>query len=336
MKRSWQYLLSALLTILFLFLAFRGMDPGKLMESMARANYAWMVVYLLCLLASHVLRSLRWRYFLDPVKPRIGLRPLFSAVMVGYLMNNVLPRAGELARPYVLARREGFPVSAAFGTIVVERVIDILTFIVLLAIVPLVYSGPLAESFPWLIPSGIVVSCLMIVGLGVLVTMMIRRDFTDGCLRVLSRILPEKLAARTGGMVHSFLDGVKFVTRPRNYLAIVALSVAVWFLYALMTYAAFFAFDIGGLGFGAAIVVLTISSIGVAIPTPGSVGSYHVLTAQTLTRLFGIDAVTALSYATVSHAVGFIAVSVIGAFFVWRDHLAIADTLHLQKGEEGQ
>jgi uncharacterized membrane protein YbhN (UPF0104 family) len=106
------------------------------------------------------------------------------------------------------------------------------------------------------------------------------------------------------------------------------LSVFIWFLYIVMTYVAFFSFGLGKqLGFGAAIVVLAISSIGVAIPTPGATGGYHWFAAQTLVRLFHVTNEVALSYATVTHAVGFIGVSIAGLFYFLRDHINIKEAM---------
>jgi uncharacterized membrane protein YbhN (UPF0104 family) len=92
-----------------------------------------------------------------------------------------------------------------------------------------------------------------------------------------------------------------------------------------MMYVSFFAFSLAGHGFQAAVVILTISSIGTAIPTPGGTGSYHALTAQSLTRLYGVDPALALSFATVTHAAGYIAVTVAGIYFFLRDHINVAD-----------
>ena len=93
LSRPVQYLLSAALSLVFLFLAFRGTDIHQLATSIADANYAWLGISFACLMLSHAVRAYRWRYLLDPIKPSIGFRNLFSGVMIGYLMNNVLPRA---------------------------------------------------------------------------------------------------------------------------------------------------------------------------------------------------------------------------------------------------
>ena len=121
LRRRLRYLLSLVLMVVFLLFAFRGVDLGSVLDTLRSADYGWILASVVPLMASHLLRAFRWRYLLDPIKQGIGLRNLFSGVMVGYFFNNILPRAGELARPYALAKLESIPKGAAFGTIVVER-----------------------------------------------------------------------------------------------------------------------------------------------------------------------------------------------------------------------
>ncbi len=320
-----KYTISIAVTVLFLYLAFRGTNFGELLASMRKANYWWMIPYFTALMVSHWLRAWRWRYMLEPVKPGISLRNLFSGVMVGYMMNNILPRAGELVRPYAIGKLEGIPKSAAFGTIVVERLIDTLSFIVLVAAIPLLYRGPLKESFPWLENTGIIVTIVTGVALTVLIVLMLRRNWTSALLTLVRKAVAPRLADKIERGVHSFLDGFIFLKRPDRFLAIFVLSVLVWALYAVMMYAAYYAFDLQALGFRSAVVVLAISSIGVAMPTPGGTGTYHVLTSQSLSRLYAVNATTALSYATVTHAVGFVGVTLIGLYYFLRDHIRVSE-----------
>ena len=324
-RRIIQYALSGVLTILFLWLAFRGTDAGALAAAIRGADYGWIGLMVLLLILSHCARALRWRFLLDPIKHGIGFRNLFAGVMVGYLFNNLLPRAGELVRPYVIGKLEGISKSSAFGTIVVERIIDTVSFLCLVALLPFIYSGPLVESFPWLREAGIVITAVTAAGLAFLVLLMMRRDWTDRLLALLARVVPAGIARRMEGFVHSFLDGFLFLTRPANFAVIFFLSASVWGLYVLMVYVAFFAFGIGNIGLSAAVVVQAISSIGVAIPTPGGTGSYHVLTSQSLVKLFGVEPALALSYAAVTHAAGYLSTTVIGLYYLLRDQIRTAE-----------
>jgi hypothetical protein len=325
-KQTLRYLLSALLTIVFLYVAFRGTDLAAFLDSLQRADYWWILAMFALLIGSHAVRAWRWRYLLEPIKPAIGMRSLFSGVMVGYMVNNVLPRAGELVRPYTIGKLEGISKSAAFGTIIVERIIDTIAFLVLVALVPLVYNGPLRETFPWLDDARFIVSVATAAFVVVLVVMMIRRDWTDKLLGLFARVLSKRLALVVEQLTHQFLDGFLFLKRPKHFGLIFLQSVAIWYLYICMVYVAFFAFDLN-LDFSAAIVVQAISSIGVAIPTPGGTGSYHMFASQSLSKLFGVSNTIALSYATVTHGFGYIGTMIIGAYFFLRDHIKVSEAV---------
>jgi uncharacterized protein (TIRG00374 family) len=322
-----QYGVGGALALLFLWIAFRGTDFPKLVVSIGNANYWWIGASAGCLMLSHVVRAWRWRYLLAPLKQDTAFRNLFAGVIIGYAVNNVLPRAGELARPFVIGRLERIPRSAAFGTIIVERIIDIFSFLFLVALLPLIYDGPLLDSFPWLQRAGIVLTVVTTATLTVLIVMMVRRDWTNRLLRIAGRALPERLAAKVDTLVHGFLNGFLFLKHPANFSVIVLSSAVVWFLYIMVMYLAFFAFGIENLGFRAAVAVQTISSIGVAIPTPGGTGSYHAFTSQALSKLFGVDSTVALSYATVTHAAGYLCVTIGGVYFFLRDHFRVAEVV---------
>jgi glycosyltransferase 2 family protein len=323
-----RYGISATVTCLFLYLAFRGTDFGKLWGTLLRVNYWWMIPNFACLLLSHFLRAWRWRYMLEPVRPNLPMRSLFSGVMVGYMVNNVLPRAGEIVRPYTIGKLEGISKSAAFGTIVVERIIDMVSFLTLVVLIPLVYQGPLMESFPWLVHTAVIVLVVTILFMGIFVVLALRRDLTDKIIGWLERVLPRKISGRVEDWAHLFLDGFLFLGRPGRFAVIAILSILIWFLYIMMLYVAFFAFDLQHLGFSCALVVEAISSIGVALPAPGGTGTYHAFTAQTLSRLYGIDGTLALSYATITHAVGYIGVTIIGLYYFLRDHISVGEAVH--------
>lgn len=325
-KQPLRYVFSVLLTFGLLYLAFRDTDVTAFIAALRRADYWWLLAMFALLVASHIVRAWRWRYLLEPIKPHIGMRNLIAGVMVGYMVNNVLPRAGELVRPYTIGKLEALPKSAAFGTIIVERIIDTIAFLVLIAIMPLVYDGPLRETFPWIESASLVLTFATGVLISVVVLMLVRRDWTDKLVSILGKVLPLRIAATTRNVTYNFLDGFLFLKEPKHYGLIIAQSIAIWLLYICMVWVAFFAFDLA-LDFNAAIVVQAISSIGVAIPTPGGTGSYHVFASQSLSKLFGISEAVALSYATLTHGFGYVGITIIGMYFLVKDHLKVAEAV---------
>jgi len=332
--RVLRYTLSIVLTVVFLALAFRGVDLRQVYAAALRADYGWILAGFLVLLVSHAVRAWRWRYLLNPIKPGIGLRNLFSSTLIGYMVNNVLPRGGEIARPYVLGKLEGFSKTAAFGTIVVERLIDIMSFAALVALLPLLYRGPLRESFPWLEQGGFLLSGITLALLVVLAVLMLRRDWTDRLIQLFHPVVPDRWLMKAADRLHMFLDGLLFLRQPLGLGIIFVLSVVIWLLYGVMTYCAIVAFDLGWIGFGGSVVVLIIQSVGVAIPTPGGTGSYHAFSSQALILLFGVESAVAVSYATVTHAVSFLGVTVFGLVYFFRDNIRMAELSQAERSEE--
>ena len=327
-KNSLKYLLSAFITFFFLYFAYRGTDLPKLWEILSQANYWWALALFPTLVLSHLVRTWRWAYLLRPIKRHMRFRNLWSALSIGYMVNNILPKVGEIVRPYAIGKLEGVSRSAALGTLLVERIFDVLSFLFMMALLPLVYSGPLLQTFPWLEQMGIWISALTVSTLGVLTFLMLRRDLVVRLLAFLTRHLSARRATFVEKVTHSFLDGFLFLKEPRHYLIIAVQSVIVWGLYFVMMYLPFFAFGMTqkyGLDLRAAMVIQTISSLGFMAPAPGATGPYHYFTVQSLTKLYGVDMEVARSYATVTHAIGFIGFTLIGIYYFWVDKLHIAD-----------
>jgi len=330
LKSILKYLFSLILTVGFLYLAFRGTDFARLWETMRGANYWWALASLPIVMASHALRAWRWKYFLLPLKPKLRYRNLFSSLIIGYMMNNVLPRAGELVRPYALAKLEGVSRGASFGTVLVERIFDVLSFIIVIALIPLIYSGPLTQAFPWLVETGIWISVVTIGFFVLFIFLMLRRDALEKILNFFTRHLSQRNASLVQKVAHSFLDGFLFLKETKHYFMIGLLSILVWGLYFIMMYLPFYAFGMTAkysLDFASAIVVQGISSIGIVMPTPGATGPYHYFTIQTLTKLYGVDEEVARSYAAVTHAVGYIGVTIIGLVYFLKDNLRMSEVM---------
>ena len=328
LKTALKYIISIVLTFLFLYFAFKGTDFASLWQILAGANYWWALSLLPALVLSHMLRAWRWEYLLRPIKRDLKYRNLFSATIVGYMLNNLFSRLGEIARPYAIGKLEGISRSAALGTILVERIFDMLSFMIVVALIPVVYSGPLTQVFPWLEETGIWVTVITLLIMALFTFLMMRRDVVVRILNFITRHLSPSKAKLVEHITHSFLDGFLFLKEPKNYFMIAILSVLVWGLYIVMQFLPFYAFNMTekySLDMGTALVVQAISSIGFIMPTPGGTGSYHYFVIQTLTKLYGVSDDVARSYATVTHAVGFIGTTLIGLYYFFHDKLHLGD-----------
>jgi uncharacterized protein (TIRG00374 family) len=327
--------LSILLALLFLYLAFRGSDFEKLKLSLQGANYFWALLLIPCLFISNIFRALRWRYLVNPIKKNISFRNLFSSLMIGYMVNNALPRVGEIVRPYNLGRLEHISKSAVFGTVLVERILDLLSFLLCLAVIFYFYQDALVQAFPWLTGASIILSIVTVGVFGLFAFLLGRRDLAFGWVRKFTKPFSPAIGRKVENLLHSFLDGFLIIKEPGQYLMIGIQTVVIWLWYALMMYIPFFAFRMAedySLNFGTAIVIMVISAIGFIIPVPGATGTYHWVTRECLVRLFGVNVEVALSYATVTHLLGFVSITLVGLFFFLHDHLRFSEAL--RAGEE--
>ena len=334
-KRLLQYLFSAVVTLGFLYATYRNADPDRLLASLNHVNYWWILVMLGVLIFSDYLRAVRWGHMLRPVKYPMGKVNLFSSVMIGYLLNNLLPRVGEVSRSIALARLESVSVSSVLAATAAERLLDLMTLALLLVLLPIAYQSPMGDVFPWLAQTqtiATVISILAIVG-GLVVVF--SRRLTEKLITFMLRPLPAKLGERLRGIAGRFLDGLMFLRDPSTFLPIFLYTIPMWGLYVVMHYAGFLAFGLEGqLNMSAALVALTISTVGVAIPSPGGTGTFHFFMVAALVGLYGIASDTAMSLAAVEHAAMFVGTSLVGLGFFLKDQQKLAGFFRLSRGEE--
>lgn len=320
--------LSVLLAAAFLAVAFRGINLVELAGTLGNLRYGWIALIIPVGLLSHFARALRWKYMLGHVKEGLSVRNLFAAVMIGYMVNNVLPRVGELVRPYVAGRLEGISKSTALGSVVVERIIDFVAVAFLLSLIMFASPSTLGVFFddtdtlrPWFL-GGSIVSLLLFIAL------FLKSEALVRSVRFFLAFVPQRSRPRVESFFDRFASGFRIASEPRHLWIIVTLSLVIWGLYAAGLYLPFYAYpDIASAdpGFGGAVVLLALSSIAFIIPVPGAFGTYHSFLRFALARLYGIDDVVALSFAIVTHELNVILVSVTGAYFLVKDHLRITD-----------
>jgi uncharacterized protein (TIRG00374 family) len=317
-----EYLISIVLAAIFMVYAFRGVDLNALWNMMIQIHWIWIVILFVGTVLSHLVRAWRWRYLLLPVKEKVSLRNSFSAVMVGYMVNNVLPRVGEFVRPYMLGMSENISRTAAFGTVVIERIVDLITFTFIVLVVLSFSSGSFEGFFPYfegLQPLFLVGAVVVLI---VFVLMFLKANLLFGLVRRLARFLPEKIQEKIDTLSDKFSSGLTIARHPGIFLRIGISSVIIWGSYVVLMYIPFFAFPgiaEHHLGFRAATMLTVISGIAFALPTPSGFGTYHSFTTIALTQVYGIDVVTALGFSLLTHEMGFIATTIVGLYYFVKD-----------------
>jgi uncharacterized protein (TIRG00374 family) len=258
---------------------------------------------------SHWLRAVRWRILLQPVGYAPKTTDSFLSVMVGYLVNLAIPRGGEVSRCYNLYKLDKTPVEITFGTVVVERIVDLICLLTLIAIAFLAESSKLF-AFVATLPigagsgtsrvTGLLIAVAIITVLIVVVFWLLKRN---------QRFRNFFSKTWTG-----FKGGLMSVFRLKNKWPFILYSLAIWALYFLMSYAVIRAFpSTSVLGFQAVLSLFAIGAIAMAVPLPGGAGSYHVLVPQGLFFLYGIPKSDAVAFTFVFHGWQTAVLVVVGA-----------------------
>jgi uncharacterized protein (TIRG00374 family) len=314
--------------------ALRDIDWNDLWASILSVDPLWVVASVAIVMFSHVARGYRWR-MLIPGGGAIRLIDATSATVIGYMMNNIIPRSGEIARPYVLARREGRSMSSLLATIVVERVIDGVTLALLFALLLFVerhrLDQILRESGLEYSATGVVVALaipiiILVIGLAVAV----RTRLGEVVLDLLAKWLPERLVGKLRHLLNEFRAGIT-LGGAGGALQLVLWSFLIWLGYALSFYCGFraFGFDTAyGLGLWEMVPMLALTSAAITVaPTPGGFGFYHAICKAALVTLYGVPTDAAVAFALVLHAAGYLTVIIAGALFSMRESISLGDTL---------
>jgi glycosyltransferase 2 family protein len=298
----------------------RDVDFAKLTAAMSKANYWWVFAPIPLMIVSHYLRGLRWTTLMLPIQSGLSVWNSFSGVMVGYFLNNLVPRSGELVRPYLLSKREGIRFSTAIATIVVERVLDILS-LGLFILGTIYYSqSRLLAALPDIGDKLVNALVILPTGLIVGITLLLTTNIGEWMLRTAVKRFSEPLYIKLHGYLGAFINGFSIFKSPGLWWRIVAETVGIWVAYSVPMYFAFMSFGFDtryGLSFLDANLIFTISTIAYLIaPTPGAFGVYHTLVQQGLVRLCGVPAEEALAFAFVTHGVGYVIQLLVGGGFL--------------------
>ena len=313
-KGALQFAFSITLTIIFLYIAFRNVDVDTVIKVVSGASWSWIAAFFFTLLFSHFLRAVRWKVILRSVKKDIAIKHLFGALMIGYGVNCVVPRLGEVSRAIFLAKWEKLSRSSMFGAVIVERVIDVIFLGLSVIISVYLWRQDLYASFPWL-KSTLEIMLILMIGviLFLILAIKLKEKFYGLLIKFLERFFPA-IAKKVGHIFTMLIEGFGSLKGIGNYSMTIILSVAIMLFYALGAYVGFFTIGMQNIlpvNFKMAWVLMSISGIGVVIPTPGAMGSYHAL-AKSVLILFGFGEAVSFSYAFLTHIISYLMFIVLG------------------------
>lgn len=294
--------------------ALRNLDFARMRAELSSARYQWVLLSIMVTLPGYFSRAWRWKMQLEAARQPTSFWNVYHALMVGYLANLVLPRAGEVVRCTVLGRTGTIPIKVSLGTVITERVIDLLMLLSLLGLLLLLEFGHLSTFFSGMFHDRyeslaanrtLVFIALAAVGLGsVLVLTFLWRN--------LDRFRQNRHFQRATSFVRGLIEGVLSVRRVRNQGAFWFHTVFIWATYYFTAVVLFPALpSTAGLGLNVALALLVIGGFGMAAPVQGGIGVFHLLVQGALLA-YGLNKEQGMAYALISHTTQTVLVVVLG------------------------
>jgi hypothetical protein len=308
--------LSLLIGGVFLWIAMRNLDLNEMKRYWLEIQTGWIGPFLVVALMSFYLRMERWKLLIEHDKLSAKRSTLLAGVLNGYAVNYFVPRLGEITRCYYVAKKEDKSVPVIIGTVVLERVIDMLALLVLFlmviffvitddSIVRLLF-GYESKNIGWFYFK---LFLMLVVGVLLIGVMALGVRWLSEHHTRTKRIV-DFIAIQS----KQFLTGLKSILHIEHPFKFIVLTLLIWFCYVLMSYIPFAMLDhvsLTGLGMTEALVITVIASIGITIPSPGGVGTYHLLVQKSLFLLYNVPESIGMTYAIVSHASVFVLVMLI-------------------------
>lgn len=320
-KDKLKFWIGLIISLVFLFLVFRGQDFGKIGEVLGQANYWWLIPALVFYFAGVFVRATRWHFLLKPLQ-NISPRRLFTVVTIGYMANDVLPaRMGEIVRVYVLEKREGTSKTGALATIVVERIMDGLTILLLLAIAS--FFAPINKDIEGIERAA---SLLFIVLIVVFLAIASSRKLMLRLEAFGLQFLPAAVRPKLAGIADKFIDGLQVLRQWRDLVLVAALSILGWMCEVGMYWMVALAFSTLHLEWYAVVMTLAVANLSTLIPSaPGYVGPFDGAIITVLNGVFAIPLNIVSSFAILLHAALYFPVTGLGIFFWIREHLSLKE-----------
>lgn len=280
---------------------------AKLISDFSNTNLFWLSLVCLCFLASALSRALRWNILIEPLGYQVKTFNSFFSIMIGYLINLAIPRAGELARPATLNQYEKVPLDKLVGTIVIDRIFDIVMLLLILGLTFILQfdnlyyflTGKIVPKATCVNPVTTVAenssswSIILFLGMGVLLLFLVL------VLIKWKAIKASKFYAKLSILMANFWQGILTVKQLKRPYAFIGHTIFIWSMFFVMTYLCFFAYEpTKELGLSAALLAFVFGSFGIVIPSPGGMGTYQ-LAVMTALIIYGIEASNAFAFANI-------------------------------------
>jgi uncharacterized protein (TIRG00374 family) len=311
--------------LLVLFL--RQANLAEVWHEIRRASPAYLALALLATLTTYVARAWRWQKLLAPLGPS-RFANAFRTTVIGFAVNALLPaRPGEVLRPFLLARREGLSATSAFATVLLERLLDLATVLLLFGVFVLAADPSTSNADPALYRAvqagGLLAGLTSVAALAFVFLVAGHPERLSALVRRAERILPARLAHALAYVVERFAGGFAIVRRPGPLVVALLMSLPLWLSIASGIWFVARAFHIT-MSFVGTFLIVALLTVGVAVPTPGAVGGFHYAFRLGVTTFFAAPNERAVGAAIVLHAISFLPVTVLGLLFMIQDGLDLS------------
>jgi len=320
MRHLWtnrKFYLGLFSSVVFLTLALQQVDWARTAATLQRANWLLALLGIGAAVATLVTFAFRWRVLLSSTAA-LSVKDTFSFIMIGYLANTFFPlRMGEIARAVLLGRRHGIRASVVFGSVVLERTLDVLTVLII----------ALGISFVMTIPAAIRAGMMTLAGVGLLAlaTLLVLARSGNrvlGLVEMLPGFVSRLLVERLARVVARFADGLAALRHGRELWSVLCLSALAWAIAGTATICYIAAFHLHAPWY-AGFFVLTVTNLGSAIPSsPGFIGVYHYLAVLALS-VWVPDKSEALAYAIGTHGISVLLNILLGCMCLAREGIAL-------------
>jgi len=323
MRKRWQLWLGLAVSAVFLYLALRGLHLGEMWSHIKSAEYWWLIPGVAVYFVGVWARTWRWHYMLRAIKP-IPLGRLFPVVCIGYMGNNIYPaRIGEVLRAYVLRRKEGVSISASLATIIVERIFD---GVIMLLFVFLGLGLPLGGAVPDDLRKFVILISLFFFGalaIFFVIAASPRRSQTVYNW-IIDRLVPARFREPLRGFADRFMEGLYFLRSGRDVAMIFVTSLVVWLAETCKYWFVMHAFDFS-VSFFVLMLMNGVVNLFTTIPSaPGYIGTFDEPGIEIL-KVFGVNPEIAGAYTLVLHAALWFPITLLGAYYMWRERLSWRD-----------
>jgi len=314
------------ISVFFMLLLFRKIDFRQLVSALRTVDYRYIVLAVAFTFISYFLRAVRWRYLLISEKT-IPLSSLYPATIIGYMANNLLPaRLGEFVRAYTLAKREQLETPSVFASLVIDRLFDGFTVLVMLLITLFTVRLPAGmEDAATALKAGGMAMFLLYCGILVFLYLLKRQtQRTLSTVGFLLKPFPKSFSERIIPMLGSFIGGIRLSLRGSHLAIIVITSILIWTFAVLPLDMTLRSFGIN-LPITASMFIMVLLVFAVMVPaSPGFIGTYHYACFKGLS-VFGIPETTSVSIALVIHGTAFFPVIIAGFYHLWSNKISFSD-----------